>query len=288
MRTRAALLAAIAATCKRLRSRATLLAATAALSAAAVGACGEGDAGGKTPPTATAAAKVKRPPAHASWQWQLDGRLDTSVNARVYDIDGFAASKRTVQRLHRAGRYVVCYIDVGTWENWRPDRGRFPAAALGADNGWPGERWLDVRRRKALAPVLSSRVAMCAHKGFDAIEPDNVDGYTNDTGFPLTAHDQLAFNRWVARTAHRHGLAVALKNDLEQASALAPSFDFAVLEQCAQYRECASARPFLRAGKAVFDAEYARATSSFCAETKRLGISAIRKRLSLGAWRQAC
>lgn len=237
---------------------------------------------------AVLAAAVHGPPPHASWQWQLDGRLDPSVPGRVYDVDGFDTSAAQVARLQREGTYVVCYFSAGAWENWRPDRGRFPAATLGADNGWPGERWLDVRRLTALAPVLRSRIAMCARKGFDAVEPDNVDGYTNDTGFPLTASDQLAFNRFLARTAHAHGLAVALKNDLEQARALQPSFDFAILEQCFQYRECGSARPFLRAGKAVFDAEYALPRERFCAQAKQLGISAIRKRMSLGPWRQAC
>lgn len=237
---------------------------------------------------APGAVSLRRPPAHASWQWQLDGRLDSGVPARVYDVDGFDTSRAAVARLHRAGRYVVCYVDVGTWEQWRPDAARFPRALLGAANGWPGERWLDVRRIGALAPLLRARFAMCRRKGFDAVEPDNVDGWSNDSGFPLTAADQLRFDRWVARAAHAQRLAVALKNDLEQARALAPSFDFAVLEQCFQYRECARARPFLRARKGVYDAEYALAPSAFCADARRLGINAIAKRLSLGAWRQSC
>jgi hypothetical protein len=133
----------------------------------------------------------------------------------------------------------------------------------------------------------SSSSRRCA-KGFDAVEPDNVDGYSNDSGFPLTAADQLRFNRWVARAVHAQGLAVALKNDLEQARALAPSFDFAVLEQCFQYDECASARPFLRAGKGVYDAEYEVATSGFCDRAQQLKVNAIRKRLDLGAWRETC
>jgi hypothetical protein len=234
------------------------------------------------------AARIKRPPAHTSWQWQLNGRLDTSVRAHVYDVDGFDTSAAQVAQLHRAGRYVVCYFSAGSWENWRPDRNRFPASTLGADNGWPGERWLDIRRLSALAPVLRARISMCARKGFDAVEPDNVDGYTNGTGFPLTARDQLTFNRWLAKTAHRAGLAVALKNDLDQATALAPSFDFAILEQCFQYGECTSAQPFLRARKAVFDAEYSVPTTRFCAPARTLGINAMRKRLDLGAWRQPC
>lgn len=247
---------------------------------AAVAACGAAAPG--------AAPTLRRPPAHASWQWQLDGRLDARVEARIYDVDGFDTSRATVARLHRAGRYVVCYVDVGTWESWRPDAARFPRALLGAPNGWPGERWLDVRRIDRLAPLLRARLARCRAKGFDAVEPDNVDGYANGSGFPLTAAEQLRFDRWVARAVHAERLAVALKNDLEQAPALAPSFDFAVLEQCFQYRECVQARPFLRAGKAVLDAEYALAPSAFCAQARRLGISAIRKRPGLGAWREPC
>jgi len=246
---------------------------------ALLAACG-GVAPGADPP--------RRPPAHAAWQWQLDGRLDLRVPARVYDVDGFDTSRATVARLHRAGRYAVCYVDVGTWEQWRPDAGRFARALLGAPNGWPGERWLDVRRIGTLAPLLRARFAMCRAKGFDAVEPDNVDGYSNDSGFPLSAADQLRFDRWVARAVHAQHLAVALKNDLDQAAALAPSFDFAILEQCFQYRECAAARPFLRAGKGVYDAEYALAPSAFCAQARRLGVNAIRKRLALSAWREPC
>jgi len=247
-----------------------------------------GGAGNVAVADAARAPHVRRPPAHASWQWQLDGRLRTSVKAKVYDVDGFDTSAATVRALHRAGRYVVCYIDVGTWENWRPDRGRFPASVLGADNGWPGERWLDVRQLGVLGPIMKARFAMCRAKGFDAVEPDNVDAYSNASGFPLSGADQLRYDRWIARAAHADGLAVALKNDLEQAGALAPSFDFAVLEQCFQYRECTSARPFLRQRKAVFDAEYSVPTSAFCREAKSLGVNAMRKRLSLEAWRQTC
>jgi hypothetical protein len=258
------------------RRRAALLAVLTVLAACGASAPGAREAG------------PQPPPARASWQWQLDGRVDPSVPARVYDVDGFDTSRATVARLQREGRYVVCYVSVGAWERWRPDAARFPPAALGADNGWPGERWLDIRRIEALAPILRTRFARCRAKGFDAVEADNVDGYANDSGFPLTAADQLRFNRWVARAVHAQGLAVALKNDLEQAPALARHFDFAVLEQCFQYRECERARPFLQAGKAVFDAEYALSTADFCPQARRLGINAIRKRLDLGVWRAPC
>ena len=82
-------------------------------------------------------------------------------------------------------------------------------------------------------------------KHFDGVEADNVDGYTNPTGFPLTAADQLTYNAWLARTAHALGLSIALKNDLDQARQLEPHFDYALDEQCFQYSgvlEAASVR----------------------------------------------
>src|SRR2546423_58618 len=82
---------------------------------------------------------------------------------------------------------------------------------------------------------------------------DNVDGYTNATGFPLTAADQLRFNRWLAREAHKRRLAVGLKNDPGQVRKLARAFDFAVVEQCFQYDECRAFSPFVRKRKAVFE-----------------------------------
>ena len=79
-------------------------------------------------------------------------------------------------------------------------------------------------------PRLPQRIQMCKDKGFVAIDPDNVDGYTNDSGFDLTAAEQLAYNRWLAATAHGMGLAAGLKNDLDQIPDLVGDFDFFVNE----------------------------------------------------------
>jgi hypothetical protein len=67
-----------------------------------------------------------------------------------------------------------------------------------------------------------------------------------------------------------------------------PYVDFEINEQCFQYDECGRLEPFIAAGKPVYGAEYELATSRFCAESKRLGFSTIRKRYSLGAWRLTC
>ncbi|GEB56648.1 endo alpha-1,4 polygalactosaminidase [Streptomyces gardneri] len=229
-----------------------------------------------------------RPKPGLAWQWQLSGRLDPTVDVPVYDIDGFDHPASTVQDLHARGRKVICYLSTGAWEDFRPDAARFPKSVLGQGNGWEGERWLDIRRTDVLEPLMAKRLDMCRDKGFDAVEPDNMDGYRNRTGFPLTAADQLRYNRLIARLAHDRGLAVGLKNDLDQIPRLLPDFDFAVNEQCAEYDECGRLAPFVAAGKAVFHVEYELDTGEFCPQARKLGLSSMLKKYELGVWRKPC
>jgi hypothetical protein len=235
-------------------------------------------------PAASPAAIWQPAPTTAAWQWQLQGRIDTGVDAAVYDIDGFETPKATVRTLHRQGRKAICYLDVGSWESYRPDAGQFPPGVIGnVYEGFPEESWLDIRRFRGFAPILERRIAMCARKGFDAVEPDNVAGWENKTGFAISAADQLRFNRWIARQVHARGMAVALKNDGRQAAQLLGSFDFAIVEECFQYEECGLYRPFVEAGKAVFEAEYELEPARFCAAAEAIGFSAIRKSYDLFA-----
>ncbi|GAA3894783.1 endo alpha-1,4 polygalactosaminidase [Streptomyces gulbargensis] len=240
------------------------------------------------PGGAAAAGRRWQPRPGLSWQWQLDGRVDPSADVAVYDIDGFENSAADVARLHRAGRKVICYVNVGAWEDFRPDRDAFPRSVLGRPNGWDGERWLDIRRLAVLRPLMERRFDMCRDKGFDAVEPDLVEGYADDTGFPLTARDQLRYNRMIAAIAHERGLAVGLKNDLSQIPALVDDFDFAVNEECAEFGECALLEPFVAAGKAVFHVEYTQPAHRFCPETRALRLSSMLKRPELDAWRRPC
>lgn len=223
-------------------------------------------------------------PTTSAWQWQLQGKIDTGVPASVYDVDGFETPKSTVTALHRQGRKAICYLDVGSWEDYRPDAGQFPKSVIGAVyEGFPEENWLDIRRFHSFAPILERRFDICARKGFDAVEPDNIAGWENKTGFPITRADQLRFNRWVANQVHARGMAVALKNDGRQAKQLLGSFDFAIVEECFQYDECGLYEPFVEAGKAVFETEYELEPAKFCPAAASLGFSAIRKSVDLFA-----
>ena len=236
-----------------------------------------------------ASAAQWHPGSNTTWQIQFSGNIDLSVNVDAFDLDMFETTARMVGRVHRDGGHAVCYINAGAWENWRPDAGDYPSAVKGKPlDGWPGERWLDIRRLEVLAPILESRLDRCSSKGFDGVEFDNVEGYQNPTGFGLTRNDQLTFNRWLADAAHERGLAVGLKNALGIADELEPDFDFAVVEQCFFYRECGLVKPFVDAGKSVVVVEYDLSRDQFCAKAARFGIVAMRKHLSLDAWRRPC
>ena len=224
-----------------------------------------------------------------TWQWQLSGRADLNYSGAVFDLDVDETPAATVARLHDMGRHVICYIDVGTWESYRADAAKFPKRLLGkAVDGWPNERWLDIRHISTLAPILRARFDRCRAKRFDAIEPDWLDAYDQVTGFRITKADSIRFDKWVAAEAHKRGLSIAQKNAPGLVRALRGSFDFALVEECFQYKECGSFAAYLRDGVAVLDAEYALAPSAFCASARRYGISAIRKRLALDAWRRTC
>jgi endo-alpha-1,4-polygalactosaminidase (GH114 family) len=213
----------------------------------------------------------------------------------VYDIEMFDNDAGVVADLQARGRKVICYISVGSWEDWRPDKDLFPPAVIGkAYEGWSGERWLDIRQIELLAPIIRSRLDQCQAKGFDAVEPDNIDGFTNDTGFPLSYEDQLKYNIWLAREAHARGLSIGLKNDGDQAEDLEPHFDWAMTEDCLAEDWCEEMTPFIEAGKAVFAAEYTdqmdveEFLNDACPRARAMNITPILKNRDLDAWRRAC
>lgn len=191
-----------------------------------------------------------------TWQWQIEGALNSGYDVRVYDIDLFENDAAAMAALHAEGRSVICYFSAGTYEEWRDDASDYPDSIIGEPlDDWPDERWVDIRS-KTLRQILGRRLDLAAEKGCDGVEPDNVTAFRNDSGFDLSPEDQLGFNRWLADEAHARGLAIGLKNDGDQAEELAPWFDFSVNEECHFYEECDQLAPFLSAGKPVFNAEY--------------------------------
>jgi len=174
------------------------------------------------------------PALRTSWQWQLTGAIDSSLDVEMYDIDLFNATDAELAAL--SGRIVICYFSAGTWEAWRDDAGELPDDALGDTmEDWEDERWLDVTS-EGVRQVMLDRLDLAVSRGCDGVEPDNVDGYANRNGVGLNATEQLEYNRFIADAAHERGLSVGLKNDVDQLEDLLPWFDWALNEECATRR----------------------------------------------------
>ncbi len=265
------------------------------------GAAGDGTTGSldpSAPPITTG--EWYRPTVETTWQWQLQpdssGELNTGYSVEVYDLDLFDVPDSVIEELHAAGRKVVCYFSAGSFEDFREDAEAFLPSDLGEPlEGFSDERWLDIRSANVQG-IMLERLDLAAARGCDGVEPDNVDGFLNDPGFPLTAADQLAFNRFIANQSHARGLAVGLKNDLDQIAELVEYFDFAVNEQCHEFDECDALQPFIAAGKPVFNAEYenrfvtdAAARAALCSSSLALGLRTLVLPLDLDdAFRFTC
>jgi hypothetical protein len=232
-----------------------------------------------------------QPATGLSWQWQLDGVFDASINADVYDIDLYE-DQSVIDGLHRQGARVICYISVGSWENWRPDAHAFPPHLLGNDYiGWVGEKWLDIRRYEELAPMFRKRLDLCKSKGFDAVEPDNIDGYENDTGFPISYGDQFSYLRWLSGEAHARGLAIGLKNAPGMVADALPYVDFAITEDAFIDGWIGQMLPFIESGKPIFAAEYTDRMDDFqaaCIWADEYRVDLILKKRDLTAFRKMC
>jgi hypothetical protein len=232
-----------------------------------------------------------RPSAGLTWQWQLTGNPNLDLQTDAVDID-LHVGQSVVDYYHSKETKIICYISVGSYEDWRPDADQFPGEVLGKDyEGWRGEKWLDIRRIDLLSSIMLARLDECTAKGFDAVEPDNMEIHTNDTGFPLTYEDQLKYALWLAEEAHKRGLAIGQKNAPDQTKDLVDWFDFAITEDAFYYDWAEEMLLYIRAGKPVFAAEYTDLPGdfgAFCRRSKELGFSTILKHRDLDAWLQSC
>jgi hypothetical protein len=234
-------------------------------------------------------------PIHFHWQlsdsFSAADLVASQSGQAVYDIDGENATAADVATIHAAGAIAVCYVDVGTLEKGRSDFAQFPAAVVGPGvQGWPGENWLLVTaaNQNTILPLMKARFdSWCMAKGFDAIEPDNLDAFTNISG--VTQADNVAYDLAIASLAHALPLSIGLKNllsdvDASSISTILASFDWALVEQCYEYTECdvySQAGSFLALGKAVWDVEYNQAPT--CTQADAAHLNAQRRDLDLVA-----
>lgn len=238
-----------------------------------------------------------------TWQWQIQGKIDETVSAEMFDIDLFDArsgeiNSGVINSLHSKGKKVICYLDTGAWESYRPDANQFPNSVIGNSTGWSGEKWLDIRESAwpQFAHIMWARLDLAASLGCDGVEPDQNNPVGNNPGFPITYNDEYKWYLEVARQAHLRGLTVLQKNGIEllypsrgYAPTLVAAFDGMLNEECNQYKECDDGlQAYVQAGKWLGEVEYKGRSSNFCPKLQAKGFMAMKKKLSLYAWREVC
>ncbi len=242
--------------------------------------------------TLTVTAPAGAAPMASSWDWQLSTPLNLRAGVQVYDLDPDSVTAAQIAALKARGTYTICYVSVGTVENYRSDKTAFPARVVGKVYGdWPDEKFLNIKALDVLLPLMKARFARCKALGFDAIEPDNMDVDENDSGFDITPQDVVRYVTALAGIAHAMGLEIGQKNVPALTPRLIRTLDFAVTESCWQDRWCDRIAAYITAGKPVFDAEYTDRPINFkkaCKAAANMGISMILKPRDLGASRRAC
>jgi hypothetical protein len=196
--------------------------------------------GGSTSGGSTGA--VQMPPANAPFDYQIGKAYAPPAGVLIVSRDREAEPA--------AGIYNICYVngfqtqpeDNAKWLRDHPD------LLLSDDSGAPvedadwGEYLLDTstaEKRAALLELERSWILGCKDAGFDAIEVDNLDSYSRSGGL-LTQKGNVAFLRLLSDVAHEAGLAVGQKNSAELLDeAPAMGTDFAVVEECNRWDECA-------------------------------------------------
>jgi hypothetical protein len=249
------------------------------------------------------------------------GAYPAPGSANIWDTDDFddanamsgdepSGPSSTVTALHASGKYSICYIEAGAQQP-EPDSSSFAAADYTNGSpkttqmkGYSSEHWYDLRGFAGfkyggsdsvltgaavnIAAGLAKRIAGCAAEGQDALEPDDLDGYTNKSasgaaggGWGLTQADSAGFEAWLATTAHADGLAIFQKNDPANSTVDEPHFDGMIIEECNYYKDpCAGsggdATAYLKAGKPVLNAEYTddgETTAKYCSADIAAGIT---------------
>jgi hypothetical protein len=211
----------------------------------------------------------------SKWQIVLNSVIDINKvpvdGAEIYDVDLFDTPKETIEGLKAKGKKVICYFSAGTSEDWREDYTAFqPSDKKSCMGDWEGERWLDVSQPNVFE-IMKQRIALAHEKGCNAIDPDNLDGYSNEVGGELQGSEEsaIAYMSKLAAEASKYGMSTGLKNAQSILPSVTPFIQFAVNEQCAAREECASTyQPLIQAQKPIFEIEYVVPTSKNSAEVK--------------------
>ena len=234
---------------------------------------------------------IALPPTEGTFDYQLGSTADELSDGAGIDV---VARDATAAPLEDA--YNVCYVN-GFQTQPGADRSKHPSALLHDASGdpvrdpdWPDEFILDpstAASREAILEVVGPVIDGCSDDGFDAVEIDNLDTWTRFSA--ISKDGAFALASAYVTAAHDLGLAIAQKNAAGAASEAHDDlgFDFAVVEECGAYDECAAYTDVY--GSHVLQIEYpdslAEADLSFedvCDDPHRAPLTILRDRDLVG------
>jgi Glycoside-hydrolase family GH114 len=227
------------------------------------------------PPAGDLPSNVKLPPANAALDYQLAEPYPPAADVAVLSRDRTATPA--------PGRYNICYVNgfqtqPGEREWWlstHPDLVLRDGRGVPViDPEWIDEFILDIStadKRIRLLEIVGAWIDGCASAGFQGVEIDNLDTYTR---FPKLLSEDAAvrFIRALSDRAHAAGLAIGQKNSAELLARRGDTaLDFAVVEQCNEFKECGDFTAVY--GDQVYVIEYQRsAFATGCARFPQISI----------------
>lgn len=213
---------------------------------------------------------------HAEPTWSLQFQGPIEVRAKTYHVvDLFDVTDEDLARLRAAGSKALAYFS-SQYEGWREDMRDVPHGKPLGD--WEDEYYLDPRSAR-IREILRARIVRAKARGFHGIDVDNVDFFGQDTGFDNSQDAAVDLIRFLATTAHEHGLVYSLKNSVELIPRVRDVVDLYQNEQCHETGECAA---YDGVGP-VFNIEYVRPAKLH----ERPGFYTIlKRRKAMDAWEE--
>jgi hypothetical protein len=200
----------------------------------------------------------------------LNAAGQVAAKPTIFDIDGILNPASTVAALHARGAKVICYIEIGSAGNYYSASDEHltttyyaqlkAAGVMGRKMAGYPEYYININAAATVRILESMIRQQCAAKGFDAVEPDIGDSYTDRTSYPISLAQNAAFDNKLGAYAHSLGLAWGQKNGDDNSAfskAQEPTADFLLTEECNYYGSCPGVvAPYVQAGKLVLNAEY--------------------------------
>ena len=228
----------------------------------------------------------------SSFDWILDTDdiSEIKTSSQIVDLDVLDTEKTTIEKLKKQWKVVIWYINVWAIENYRDDYKNFPKNVIWKTySWWEDEKYLDVRKYEDFKKYILNRLDIAQEKGFDWIEPDNMDTYDNfsETWFKILQWDMKEYLTWLNIEVNKRWMFLIQKNAPELSLKMEKKFDAALLEWAFYNNFEDDFKNYIKNWKKVFNVEYTDNTTkkyfleNICPKSKKMWFISILKNRNL-------